>query len=190
MKTITAMLLAVITFANLASADRILIYHGSQSNSTNSGHPQMDASYLILDLTTFQYVYILYGGSGGGKFSSLFGPFSFVNSPIGVPGGKTKSCFVFGSTTSTSPYTFTLGTFSGINSPLVLNTGLTADYPKILIYSYRGVAGDGTEPDDSITTIMGTYNFNSKFTMQSNDTNDTLTQATNIVTTYLTVKGY
>ena len=190
MKTFFAILLAAITFTAGARADRILIYKGSQTSRTNGGKGRTDSSYVLFDLDTLEYDYVLYGGVGAGKFHSLLGPVAIIDSPIGIPSGKTQTYFAYSTTTTTTPFTLLLGAFWGTNSSVAIGGGTTMEAPKKLTQSYRGIGGDGTEPDDTVTTITGMYDIDLTFTVESNTVPDNLTEATDIVLNALTLKGY
>lgn len=189
MKTILAMLLAVLTFAAIAKADTILIYGGSHTDHINGGAGKTVTSFLIFDLNTLQFAEVEYGNSGG-KFTALFGPTAMVSDPIDIPKGKTETCLAFGATTTTSPFLFKVGTYIGTNSTVSIGGAMTGPYAKVLTYTYRALAGDGMNADDDVTTSSGVYQLNTTLTEKSNNAADNLTGGTNVVNTYLTTKGF
>jgi hypothetical protein len=190
MKVFFSVLLALLTFANLAKADRIVVYEGSQDGTTNNALTGIVNYFWLFDLDTLQFNDVTYSGAGSNKTYSVGTAAPFIYEPITSAPNLTRTYFEYGSSNMSATFSLGFEYFVGDDSFENLGGTFTGDIPTRLTFKSYSIAGNGTTGGDTASLETGVYTINLDVTRESNASNDDLTAATTIITAALTKAGY
>lgn len=199
MKTLMAVLIAVLSLVDISQADRILIYKGSITEKTvgtlASSHytaSKVTTAYYFFDVDNSEYNYITYSDIKGVKtfHTYSYGGTAFINSPFSVSSHSSSSTFVISTSNTSSPYAISTETFAGANVLKNFGGSFDGEFPGMLHFTEFAVSGDGSLANDIQTKGSGTFTIDLPLTQGSNASNYGLAGSVDGVATALSNAGY
>lgn len=171
MKTLIAVFLALVTLANFAKADRILIYKGEMQQKTfgtlvakNDVAITNTTSYYVFDLDTSQYNTVNYFVLKGAKGFVIDIPAAFINVPFSTAPKRTESSFILSTSVTSVPFTVSTSVFTVNNVLQEFGGSFAGEYPVVLSLRLFGVNDDGGLANDIRFTGTGVFRINLSLT--------------------------
>lgn len=199
MKTISAFLLALGFLICSSRADRILIYNGSMTQKSIGASAAADyvattgsSIIYIFDVDTSQYNFITYSDIKHVKTFHInsYDTSPFINSPFSSSSKVTHSTFIISTSTTSTPFTISTESFTGVNVLQNFGGTFTGEFPMMLKYTLFSVNGDGTLANDIQSSGSGMFHIDLLLTMGSNIENSNMAAAVDGVVLHLSGIGY